>query len=397
MVPARLLDLTRTLRRSGRVATGIDRVERAYLDRFLADDVPVYGLVRTALGYILLDRVGVQGLADRVSGDAPWGKRRGLARLSRGPDPVARAESDIRAMALARLTPGRLGAVLARHLPVGYAYYNVGHSNLTDRVLSGIKGSFGTCHVMVHDLIPLDYPQYQRPGTVPAFEKKMRRVARHADRIICNSHDTAARCTDVMAYWGEVPKFVVAHLGCTVPTADIADLPAEIDPTQAYFVTVGTIEPRKNHAFLLDLWEEMGAEAPPLYISGARGWANADVFARLDGLDTDSPVRELGPLSDRAQAALVAHARGALFPTMAEGFGLPVVESLMLGTPVICSDLPVFREFLGKNCVYAPLNERYLWSEAVKEWAKSPPDAHHLAEFEAPTWADHFSGVLGSE
>ena len=80
MAPARLLDLTRTLRRTGRVATGVDRVELAYLARFLDDDVPLYGLFRTALGYVLLDREGVQGFADRVAGVQPWGTVVGLAR-----------------------------------------------------------------------------------------------------------------------------------------------------------------------------------------------------------------------------------------------------------------------------------------------------------------------------
>ncbi|WP_370399587.1 glycosyltransferase family 4 protein [Sulfitobacter sp. JB4-11] len=397
MVPARLLDLTRTLRRAGRVPTGVDRVERAYLAQFLQDDVPVFGLVRTALGYILLDRVGVQAFSDRVHGDVPWGPRRGLARLSRAPDAVRRAESDMRKLAIARLTPGRLGAALARYVPAGYAYYNVGHSNLTDRVLSGIKGSFGTVHVLVHDVIPLEYPQFQRAGSVAPFEVKMRRVARFADRIICNSKDTAARCGAVMADWGRVPPMVVAHLGCPVSEPDMDDLPPEIDPNQAYFVTVGTIEPRKNHGFLLDLWDELGPDASRLYISGARGWENANVFARLDDLGPQSRVQELGALSDAAQTALVAGARCTLFPTLAEGFGLPLVESLTLGTPVICNDLPVFREFLGKYAVYASVEERYLWLEAVKSWAESPPVVQEPEGFVAPTWVEHFKIVLGSE
>ena len=250
--------------------------------------------------------------------------------------------------------------------------------------------------MLEHDVIPLEFPQFQREGTVAPFKAKMQRVARHADRGICNSHDTARRCADVMQPWGRVPPMVVAHLGCPVLDADMADLPSGVAPTTPYFVTVGTIEPRKNHGFLLDLWDEMGPDAPPLYISGARGWQNADVFARLDQLGPDDRVKEMGPLSDKAQAALVAGARAALFPTHAEGFGLPMVESLTLGTPTLCTELPVFAEILGKKSVYASLTDRYLWKEAITSWAKSPPDAQEPVEFVAPTWADHFKIVLRS-
>ncbi|MDA0962790.1 MAG: glycosyltransferase family 1 protein, partial [Proteobacteria bacterium] len=86
---------------------------------------------------------------------------------------MRRAESDLRRLARARCLPARLGAMLARHLPPRSVYLNVGHTNLTDRVLSAVRGVEGARIVaMVHDTIPLDFPDLQRPGTVPDFRAR---------------------------------------------------------------------------------------------------------------------------------------------------------------------------------------------------------------------------------
>lgn len=175
------------------------------------------------------------------------------------------------------------------------------------------------------------------------------------------------------------------------------DLPANLPPRGPYFITVGTIEPRKNHAFLLDLWECWGDDAPPLLICGSRGWENEDVFARLDRLNEGSAVREITGLTDAALAHLVKNSAGALFPSHAEGFGLPPVEALTLGARVLCNDLGVLREILGSHAHYHPVSERELWLNTLKTWEKDRPIATNGGAFQAPTWADHFKTVLRSE
>ena len=103
--PARLLDLSRLVSRAGRRPTGIDRVELAYLKAFLADTVPVFGLIRSAWGFLLLDRQGCQALLDRVSGHVSWGQADLLSRLRRNLSPARQcAESDLRRVAMARRT-----------------------------------------------------------------------------------------------------------------------------------------------------------------------------------------------------------------------------------------------------------------------------------------------------
>src|SRR5262249_41244642 len=119
--------------------------------------------------------------------------------------------------------------------------------------------------------------------------------------------------------------------------------------TQPYFIFVATIESRKNHLLLLDVWErlalELGAATPRLVIVGRRGWSHEKVVERIANSSVLSRlVDEYNTLPDTALARLLAEARAALYPSFAEGYGLPVAEALALGVPVICSDLAELRE-----------------------------------------------------
>lgn len=383
------------MRRAGRVATGVDRVELAYLRRFLQDDVPCFGLLRTALGYVLLERQGLEGFLARLEGRRPWGRVNVLSRLARSrPDAVQRAESDVRRLALTRSWRSALPGMLRREFPNGFDYFNVGHSNLTDRVLGAIKSAGGNIHVLIHDVIPLEYPEFQRAGSVKTFEAKLCRVSARADRIIYNSKDTRDRTERYLDAMGRVPPGVVAYLGTDLPRPDISALPQGLPPKGPYFVTVGTLEPRKNHAFLLDLWEELGPAAPPLFLCGSRGWNNDALFARLDALDVGHPVQELSGLDDKALAALVQGSAGTLFPSLAEGFGLPPLEAIQLGSRVLCNDLEVLREFLGENAVYASVSDRYLWIDMLNQWTEKPVGAGRKTLFVGPDWDEHFKTVL---
>ncbi len=400
-VPARLLDLTRLMSRVGGGAmTGIDRVEAAYLSHLSAEPEPLFALVRTALGFVLLDREGVEALHSCLSGRAAWGSADLLSRLTHRRAPMRRrAESDLRRLALARSGRKGLARMLARHLPAGAVWLNVGHANLSDDVFAAIHAAGGRAHVLVHDMIPLEYPEYQRPGTVPLFERRMRAVARAADLVIYNSAASRRDAERYFSGWGRVPPGLVAHLGIEVPEPAPEALPAGLDLATPYFVALGTIEPRKNHALLLDIWEDLTAHgpAPNLYIVGNRGWNNQAVFARLDARPRG--VIELDRLSDGAVAALLQGARALLFPSHAEGFGLPPCEAHALGVPVVASDLPVLCEILGNIPIYASPADMYSWRKTIQALAEETdarrsPGAMQDTGPALPTWEDHFNLVL---
>ncbi|WP_412564925.1 glycosyltransferase family 4 protein [Thalassobius sp. MITS945101] len=395
----RLLDVTRLMRRAGRVLTGVDRVEMAYLEQFLRDALPVYGLLRTRYGYLLLDRAGLTNMAVCLRQEADWGPVGVLSRLGRAAGMQKRAESDLRRWAVARCLPTGLLRCLQTHLGQGFTYVNVGHSNLTQRVLHAMHRRQAKVAVMVHDTIPLDYPQYQREGSVAPFKAMLGRVGEHADLILCNSAQTAA---DVARHLGsDHPETLVAPLGVTLAAPTPVQMPEGFNPNRAFMMTLGTIEPRKNHTLLLDVWEALPeAERPQLLICGSRGWNNEAVFDRLDHCGrTAGPVFEMPGLSDGQIAHLMGQARAFLFPSFAEGYGLPPLEAAALGCPVICSDLPILKELLGNNAVYLPLNDLYSWTIRMAELARDPQadpqrKSPELARFVPPTWGEHFNVVL---
>jgi len=396
-----LLDITRLISRAGRMPTGVDRVELAYLRHLATCPEPLFAIARTTLGYVLLQGDGLAEITARLTGKVPWGVADGLSKLARRKtETVRQAESDLRRNALDRCRPRGLGDMLVRHLPEGAAYLNTGHSNLSERMLWTLRHrAKARIAVLIHDTIPLDFPRFQRPGTPEKFRRMLKRVQVGADLIICNSHHTKARILHHLQTRRKTPPLIVAHLGVNVPVVGV--LPKGTEPDAPYFVVLGTVEPRKGHDLLLDVWqdleEEYGSNTPRLLIVGRRGWNNKTVFDRLDSMPKDGPVRAYSEAEDGVVAALIKGSTGLLFPSRAEGFGLPPVEAAALGVPVVSSDLPVVREVLGDIPVYASPTERYQWKQSIESLINGRTKGSSLNEIGAfipPTWDEHFNIVL---
>jgi glycosyltransferase involved in cell wall biosynthesis len=170
-----------------------------------------------------------------------------------------------------------------------------------------------------------------------------------------------------------------------------------------YFVVVGTIEPRKNHLMLLNMWRELATRleggVPHLVVIGQRGWECENVVDMLERCQAlKGVVHELNACTDDELARYLGHARALLFPSFSEGYGMPLAESLMVGTPVIANDLPVFRELAGTVPDYVDALDGAGWACAVRDYASpdSPGRAAQLqrmAQYEAPTWTRHFEKV----
>ena len=396
-----VLDLTRSVSRLGRgPLTGIDRVELAYLQYLLARPDPLFGLVRTALGFVLLNRDGARGVLHRILGAEPLGQADVLARLTNRHLPQnARAEADVRRLAVARCLPVRLGAMLRKRLPAGTAYVNVGHANLTVQVMRAVKSmAGGQAVVMVHDTIPMEYPQYCRAGMQRGFASKLGAVSAHADLVI-----HTARCTRVLTEIhfvsaGRVPPGVVAPLGTTLTPPNTVGLGRDHRP---YYVALGTIEPRKNLGFLAMVWRELqkaAGPAPHLFIVGNRGWESPAVFAELAALAKGGAVSLVDNLDDAAVSTLLQDAEALLFPSFAEGFGLPPVEAAALGVPVFSGKLPVVVETLQDYPVYLDTSDVYAWVEAINDQTqhrKQGRDADRQIRV-PPNWPDHFAKVFST-
>lgn len=253
---------------------------------------------------------------------------------------------------------------------------------------------------LVHDLIPITHPQFCRAGEDAKHTKRIRTVLSTAAAVVANSQHTLTTLAEFADAAGmPKPRAIVAWPGC-------ARLHAEPDTDRpqepATFVVLGTIEARKNHALLLQVWqrlvERLGDACPRLVIVGRRGWEADNVFALLDTHDFKGKVIEAGPLDDADLAKVLGSARALLFPSHAEGFGIPLVEALAAGLPVIASNLPVFAEVAGNIPELLPTDEIEAWVEALIDYAApdSPWRARQLARIEgytAPTWDEHFARV----
>ena len=401
-LPPVCLDLTRLISRVGRgPMTGIDRVELAYLRKFLEIANPFFGLVRVGRDFYLLDGVGATDVLARLSGQRGWGTRDLRSRLYlRQTKERQAALSDLRRLAVCRSNRAAIAGALRRHCGSGLRYLNVGHSNIDREVFEAVKSvEDAKILVFLHDVIPLEYPQFQRPETATEFETKLKVISELADAVICPSADCQDRSEAYFAKLGRAPNCTFAFLGVDPALPAPEELPANLNLSEPYFVTLGTIEPRKNHALLLDVWQRLshGPDAPTLFVVGQRGWMNKAVFDRLDAGPAN--VVELNTLTDGAVTALLQGSRGLLFPSLAEGFGLPPAEAAFLGVPVVCSELSVYHEFLGDYPVYLNATDRYIWETTTRKLSDCRADSNKSDRpfrlpAGLPTWDDHFNTVL---
>lgn len=279
-------------------------------------------------------------------------------------------------------------------------YLNVGHTGLDERALpQWIARNRIRAIYLVHDLIPLTHPTYCRPGEALKHERRMLNVLTSAHGTIANSQDTLRELEGFarskrLASPSSVAAWISGHCG------DSTTQPRSLE--RPYFVYVGTIEARKNHALLLRLWEslvqEMGRKAPILVIVGHRGWEADEAIRKLDELgNLEGHVREINFCSDEELAGWIRGARAVLMPSFAEGFGLPVIESLQLGTPVVASDLAVFREIVGEIPTYLDPQDMAAWEQTIRAFMNDHPERerqlNQIESYCAPRWVDHFAKV----
>ena len=408
-----LFDATRLFIRGSRFSpTGIDRVVLAYARWLLGrDDVDLQPVItaggsvwrfpRALLADIVEGAEIFRAMArDEANVDESWAKI--AAALRTTPD---QSTAPFRAKSIAGQLPARVlwharvaGRSFWRLRPArvkpGTIYVNVSHTGLGDPgLLPKLAANGVRSALMIHDLIPIEFPEYCAPGAYARHVRRMDGILGNTSLVISNSRTTSESLT-VYAKKIEqpLPPIKVAPLGVE---PDFVAPPSPLEGAWPYFVCVGTIEARKNLAFLLALWrrlyERQGTAPPRLVLVGRRGWENESVLDHLDRSRAAARlVHEVSDLQDLHLAKLVGGARALLAPSFAEGFDLPVMEALSLRTPVIASDIPVHRELAGMSKLIDPLDGPG-WLEAIENAGPTCGPA-----FSAPTWEDHFALLEGT-
>jgi glycosyltransferase involved in cell wall biosynthesis len=198
----------------------------------------------------------------------------------------------------------------------------------------------GVRATMIHDLVPLRFPQWAHPRTVRMHAAKYRNAARTCDVLFVNSHYTAQ---DVTALLGVAPERLrVARPGLEngfVPEGERADL------GRPYALSVATLEPRKNLETLLDAHRLLG-NGLALAVAGAAGWREG---TKLEGGD----VLPLGFVPHERLPALYRGAEVFVYPSRFEGFGMPIVEAMACGIPCVASSHASMDEACGDAAVRA--------------------------------------------
>jgi glycosyltransferase involved in cell wall biosynthesis len=253
---------------------------------------------------------------------------------------------------------------------------------------------------MIHDLIPLTNPEYCRRGERARHQVRMCTAISTGCGIITNSRDTLAGL-DTFAKSNQLslPATLVAPLA-----SGLQGMSKEVQPVQSpYFVVLGTIEPRKNHWMLLQTWRHvidlMGTAAPRLVIIGQRGWECENVEDLLERCESlRGVVFEYSRCSDAQLTTCLRQSQALLFPSLVEGYGLPLVEALTLGVPAIASSLEVFREFAGDIPDYLDPLDGKGWRELIIEYTnpnsgKRAAQLQRMTGFQAPTWTRHMADV----
>ncbi|MGB3740245.1 MAG: glycosyltransferase family 1 protein, partial [Pontixanthobacter sp.] len=317
------IDVTRLVARrwSGRQATGIDRVCEAYLDHFAHDARAV------------IQHRGVF----RIFGEADSRRLFALLRDAHRPFRTAFSAFAIHAFARARSQVDAMGA----------CYINVGH---TDFDLPRHARWIARCDMravyMVHDLIPLTHGDLCSEHAIARHRGRVLQALDKAAGIVVNSHATETELRAFAAREGRtVPPVLCAHLagGVFAPANRVSV------STRPYFLTVGTIERRKNHMTLFRAWRDLiaqlGPDCPRLVVAGQVGPQTSAIRAFLARHpQLDDHITILASCSDPQLGSLIDGAVAMLLPSLSEGFGIPLIEALERKTPVIASDLPSLRE-----------------------------------------------------
>jgi glycosyltransferase involved in cell wall biosynthesis len=218
---------------------------------------------------------------------------------------------------------------------------------------------------LVHDVLPLTHPQFW-----PASKRTLKRTAfrslrRARPKIFTSTEHNAAEIRRLLGMSATVVRFGCGQLADHAADAALED---PLPTREPYVVAVGTLEPRKNLVTLIDSFERVASQLPGLRLR-LIGSGTAEFERLLRERISQSASRDrieihshLGP---GETLDLISRATALVFPSLAEGFGLPIVEALALGTPVVASDLPEIRSWAADAVAYAPTTIPAGWVEPI--------------------------------
>ena len=250
---------------------------------------------------------------------------------------------------------------------------------------------------VVHDLTPWTHPEWHADRTLLGFLPLWERTVERSARLLCVSQATAddlvrlypeARPRVRVVWNGVDPEFTPAHDGAARSSAR-----ARYAGGRPFLLALGTLEPRKNLATLVAaceiLWRGRG-DRPDLVLAGGAGWKTAALARQIARSPFRDRIHPAGYASRAMALALYRSAEVFVYPSLAEGFGLPVIEAMACGLPVVASDAAALTEVGGDAALYAPASDASALARQIERALDDPETRRRLAA-EGPARAAMFS------
>lgn len=239
--------------------------------------------------------------------------------------------------------------------------------------------------VSLHDLTPLLFPETHRLKVRLSMLPFLERTLAAAARIVTGSRAVA---DELRFHFPEcAPRLrVVPHAAGEefrpASAEEVAAVRERLGAPHGYLLYVGSIEPRKNLAVVLDAWASLRAddpETPPLVLAGPYGWRSREIVRRVERLK-EHGLLALGRLAEEELLRLFQGARLFVYPSLAEGFGLPPLEAMACGVPTVVSDRSSLPEVVGDGGLKIDALDPRAWAEAIRGVLREPSLAAELGE-----------------
>ena len=257
--------------------------------------------------------------------------------------------------------------------------------------------------LLAHDMIPALFPEWCTAAMVRSFAAWLQGPVPQADLMFAVSRNTAHDLSGWLAARGQfiAPPVVLPPGGIFRHAAP------EVPPLLAepYVLMVGTIEARKNHAAMLRVWRRLLSErgpgdVPVLVFAGKPGWLTTDLLQQLENADyLGGKIRHIPGASDAELASLYQHCLFSVFPSLYEGWGLPVTESLSFGQPAAAACRGAIPEAGGAFCAYFDPDDISSIHGVITQWLNHPEEVAALrarirAHFTPPSWTSTAAALL---
>jgi len=246
--------------------------------------------------------------------------------------------------------------------------FNVTHSWLHHRYVWLILNYLKVKKIiMIHDLIPINYPEFSISKEYLRHKRRIVNTLKYADYIITNSKDTQQTLLKFSNKAKIKNRLIISHLPSTLVSKNKTTYPLK----KNYFLILGNIEPRKNHIFLFEIWRNLikKRKLPYLYVVGRRGWECEQVIDYLKrSRQLQKYIIELNKVDDDLLVKILKNTKALLVPSHVEGYGIIIQEALQLGTPVIASDLSVFKESAKNIPDYIDILDGKKWLSTIIDY-----------------------------